>query len=859
MKFKSILEIKPSEVVRTFLLLLLFSLAFIYFFITQVNSEFILKFERIEFSENKFKEVFLEGFSFSRDYYGNPLVIFNDQLGVFKLKGIPEEGARFLIKFSPKIFSLTSFKLGIEINGKAINPVEIKGEGEYVIRIPSEVINKGENLIELINSSDPLIPLNIHYLKLSNVSEFSTGILSGYIVDDFIRLKQQKFSSLSFFIILFFLPIYGIFFSFILHFLLRVPINRAISLTKYTYLLNLFILSFIFSYNSITDYKIIYPLKTFFILSALLLFLNSIALFFIVGINNIYQKIRVIFTLTKNFVLLEKTRKILMKISYVLFFSLTTITLIMIVAVLFSGGFKIKCGFLTLSLRKFTNPLIEFLVSSFLLILLFRKRINRLVASIKRFAFSEERDTIPLLIFFLLFLYFWWWGYSYPVKIDGDGIGYYSYLRSVIMDGNLRFEDEFEKFESGRYGLPEPWEKTSTGYVPNPYSIGPAILWAPFFLIALLISYFINFLGGNILIDGYSQVFVLFVSAGTKIYGFLGMFFIYKSIRPFFRKSISTLSTLFIWLSTPLTYYFSFEPFMSHMHSLFCISLMFYFLLKNLEKESFRKWILLGILNGFIGLSRWQDLTFSLLPLMLLLIKSVSIPKIISNLIRNSKYILLYLLFLSLTFLPQIGVFKIIYGFWFGVPQGKEFVSFVPSHLLEVLFSPLHGLLQWHPILIFALIGLIWGSTEKLNFSLNINDIQKINIVLFTGFLLQWLFNSALWQWWGGHSFGMRRLINCSLFFAFGLAFLIRKVWQKRILKSIFLILFSLLSFINLLIIKGYIFQMVPHEEPFTYFDMIKVAFPLIKDNFFGYQINNFIAIIFFVGWFLYLKKILKN
>lgn len=544
---------------------------------------------------------------------------------------------------------------------------------------------------------------------------------------------------------------------------------------------------------------------------------------------------------SNKFTLSLKYRKIISNSLYFFLLSLTIVTFFLIIMVLVSGGFSLKFGFLKISLRGLSNISIEFFISSFLLTVFFYKKVRNIYSLIEK-SLSKSSFFISFLILLILFLYFWWWGYSYPVKVDGDGVGYYSYLRSIFMDGDLNFANEFEKLESWKYGLPLPSERTFTGYVSNPYSIGPAILWSPFFLLAFLISHIINLFGGNVSIDGYSTLFVIFASSGTKIYGFLGIILLWKSLRLLYKEESSFFSTVFMMLATPLTYYLAFEPFMSHVHSFFLISLMLYLWLRNLREESFKKWFILGGINGLIALTRWQDATFFLLPPIFLILNSFSLRNVLHWFKKNISYFILYILTFLIVFSPQIIVFKIIYGFWFGVPQGKDFIGYVPKYLFEVLFSPKHGLFNWHPILLFAFLGLLSNTLKK----------NLLGGVFLTGFIFQWLFNSTLPQWWGGHAFGMRRLINCIPLLAFGLATFLSWTRKVPIFKYFTISLFVFLSIINIYAIKGYIFQIVPHEEPFSYFQILKVSLPQIKSSFLGTQIKNLFALITFLCWVFY-------
>src|ERR1017187_6271308 len=70
--------------------------------------------------------------------------------------------------------------------------------------------------------------------------------------------------------------------------------------------------------------------------------------------------------------------------------------------------------------------------------------------------------------------------------VRGDGVGYYAYLRSALIDHDLRFENDYlaanesfvlSKVDAQGHLLPELY--TRTGYVGNHFTVGPAILWAP--------------------------------------------------------------------------------------------------------------------------------------------------------------------------------------------------------------------------------------------------------------------------------------------------------------------------------------------------------------------------------------------
>src|SRR4029450_11633722 len=63
-------------------------------------------------------------------------------------------------------------------------------------------------------------------------------------------------------------------------------------------------------------------------------------------------------------------------------------------------------------------------------------------------------------------------------EFRADSVSYYAYLRSAVFDRDLDFGNEW-----AHWGYPEP-ARTPTGLHRNVQSVGPALLWAPFFMAA---------------------------------------------------------------------------------------------------------------------------------------------------------------------------------------------------------------------------------------------------------------------------------------------------------------------------------------------------------------------------------------
>ena len=155
--------------------------------------------------------------------------------------------------------------------------------------------------------------------------------------------------------------------------------------------------------------------------------------------------------------------------------------------------------------------------------------------------FSSRFEKSLVVLFFLTLPFVRPFGFS-------DGRGYYAYLRSPLIDHNLRFASDwnsppqqllrdcntcppsakqywnhpandllFINLNGRIYENPFP----KTGRLPNFYSVGPAILWLPFVGAAHLAVLAANRLGHSIPPDGHSWPYIFALSIATALYGFV--------------------------------------------------------------------------------------------------------------------------------------------------------------------------------------------------------------------------------------------------------------------------------------------------------------------------------------------------
>ena len=135
--------------------------------------------------------------------------------------------------------------------------------------------------------------------------------------------------------------------------------------------------------------------------------------------------------------------------------------------------------------------------------------------------------------------------------VRGDGVGYYAYLRSALIDHDLRFENDYlaanESFVISHVdaqGRLLPRLYTKTGYVENHFSVGPAILWAPVILAVHGTVVLGDHFGAHVAADGYSSPYLQAMAFTTACYGFLSLFLTFRIARKYFDRRLTFLATV---------------------------------------------------------------------------------------------------------------------------------------------------------------------------------------------------------------------------------------------------------------------------------------------------------------------------
>jgi hypothetical protein len=465
-----------------------------------------------------------------------------------------------------------------------------------------------------------------------------------------------------------------------------------------------------------------------------------------------------------------------------------------------------------------------------------------------------ERAIAVLLAIFLLTMLT-----SFFPHIEADGIEYYAYIRSLAFDGDLHFSNELSintPFPHVPYGLGA--KKTPTGYEPNFASVGPAIVWTPFFAVGHLLA-----LGGHALglpwtLDGYSEPYVVLICFGSTLSALVTLLLGYDLVRRLYGRALGLWATVATFFGTTLFYYAFYKPDFAHALAACAVTAFVSLWVRTFGRRTLVQWLWLGLAAGFMTTLYWIDALFCVLPALELGWEAVRIfttkgtkdrealqrpdhaARALSRLfLRGVAFAGTFLV----AFAPQMIVWKIIYGDWFTVPQ-EGFAT--PSGFagLELLLSPLHGLLPWTPLAVVGMVGLLWLAWEK----------RPWGTMVLAGMVVFFLYNATLGSWHGGGYFGLRRLTNAFPFFLLGLAALLDRLrrWRPAALPSagrIASVVVALLpTFWGLVVLLRYLAYTIPHY-PLELEGLSLGEFLLAPDNIPLARIPEVLRLSFFVQW----------
>ncbi|MCF6242623.1 MAG: hypothetical protein L3J74_14915 [Bacteroidales bacterium] len=377
---------------------------------------------------------------------------------------------------------------------------------------------------------------------------------------------------------------------------------------------------------------------------------------------------------------------------------------------------------------------------------------------------------------FILFKYKYWRDENRVIA--WDVISYYAYLPATFIynDISLDFIDNYKgehKFIFWPSIAPNGKKVIKT-------SMGLSILYFPFFLMGHLTALLTNYDTG-----GFSVPYKFFLQFSSLFYLIIGLFFLRKVLLNYFSETATTIGLLLTFFATNLMYYSTFEATMAHSYNFSMFAAFIYLTIKWYKKPSIKYSVLLGLLSGLIVLTRPTNIIILLFFIFWDIYNVDSLKQRFSFVIKNINKILLMALMAFIIWIPQLLYWKMQTGHFVYFSYGNERFFFNDPQIINSLFSYRKGWLLYAPIMIFALIGILFLKIKAKSFFLPVLFFTILNIYIV----------SSWWCWWYGGSYGLRAFIDSYAILIFPLVAIIDYFYTKSKAKIIVLILTGIFLF----------------------------------------------------------------
>jgi hypothetical protein len=341
-------------------------------------------------------------------------------------------------------------------------------------------------------------------------------------------------------------------------------------------------------------------------------------------------------------------------------------------------------------------------------------------------------------------------------RLQSDGFYYYAYLRSIAFDRDVNFTNDYTLL--GLQDHPQLFQPTRTKHAQSAASIGPAILWAPFFAAGHAVARSVKARHPDIDVNGISFPYRQAVCVAGLFYGLVGCWLCFSITRRYFAPTIAAIAVTLVVAGSFLLWYFVKEPSMTHAPSMMAVAAFMWVWLATRGRLTdpamprsvrFKAWAALGAVAGAMTLIRWQNALFTLLPLCDVLVafagawRTARRDRALEVVIGGA----VFTLAATIAFVPQMIAWHSIYGSWLAVsPLGPQ-IRWAHPQIADILWSSRNGLFSWSPILYAAAIGLIMFAIAQ----------PAVGVPTLISVAAMTYFNAAIQDWWGSDGFGGRR------------------------------------------------------------------------------------------------------
>ncbi len=382
---------------------------------------------------------------------------------------------------------------------------------------------------------------------------------------------------------------------------------------------------------------------------------------------------------------------------------------------------------------------------------------------------QQQNDMNSKNIFYIGFLFILLTSFFYYPKwnktgteatIGWDVSGYYWYLPSIFIYKDIK-EQKFASAILEKYhptpDLQQFFKNRNGAYVMK-YSIGQAVQFFPFFVVAHLMAKPLGFEA-----DGFSKPYHFALQFGSLLMCLVGLWFLRKSMLEYFSDHVTALVMAIIIFATNYFNYAAIDNALTHNWLFTWYTLLIYCTIQFYKKPSTKYSLLIGGIVGICALTRPTDIIALIIPVCWGL-QSISISAISDRMkyfwsIKSN-------LILAAAVTCCIGMIQLCYfmyagGEWFVYSYQDQTFSWLHPHFFDYMFSFRTGWILYTPIFILAIPGAYFIYQKKLNW-----------VALFLFALINTYIVMAWDIWW----YGGRAMVQSYPILSFFLASVIERL-----------------------------------------------------------------------------------
>jgi hypothetical protein len=383
--------------------------------------------------------------------------------------------------------------------------------------------------------------------------------------------------------------------------------------------------------------------------------------------------------------------------------------------------------------------------------------------------------------------------------IWSDGKTYYTWARSILLDHDIDFRNDYQVMFAPDTVPAEYSPTTPKGLLNNKYPVGLAILETPGLLLGSVIARYVVHAPTN----GVSAPYQYAVTWSLLALYFVSFILLYQAmLRLGVARKWACAFGLTALIGTNLFHYVVREPTMAHASGVALFNILLFLTVRwdgHRSRIGTVHGILLGALVGLLFLVRNTNVL--MLPVLAAIVmtgRRVSFREVVP--IAGGALVVAALQPISLWFLwGQVRFSSYI---------NESFTAGMPG-VISALVSARHGLFVYQPWYAILLLLVAYGANRA-------QRLRPVCLAAIASFLLMAVANGTWWCWWFSLSYGNRAFIETLPALSLVAALAVSRLNVGKRTTTALLVAMLAVVVVNLYLWVGYVLQAYPREGNHT-------------------------------------------